>query len=67
MAIRRSEHLVGTKAEWEALDPILPKGQLALEIPANVLKVGNGAQKWTLLPYATASPTGDGMFDGGSP
>ena len=42
----RSTHVIGlrhaTKAEWEAIDPILEDGEIVFESDTQSLKVGNG-------------------------
>lgn len=65
MAIRRSEYLIGTDAEWAAQNPVLSKGQLAVSTPGNYMKFGDGVTRYVALPYASSSPTGP--FDGGNP
>ncbi len=40
-----------TKSNWEAADPILALGELALESDTGKLKVGDGESGWSSLPY----------------
>lgn len=41
----------GTEAEWISADPILSAGEPGYEVDTGGLKIGNGADKWTLLDY----------------
>lgn len=66
MAIRRSEHLVGTTSEFTTRNPVLSRGVLALSYPAKTLKVGDGNTLWNDLPEITLSPS-DPVIDGGAP
>jgi len=49
------KHLSQTKAELEALDPIILRGEMVIESDTNKVKYGNGADTWNDLPYATTS------------
>lgn len=42
-----------TRAEWIALDPVLGKGEIVIEDDTNQIKIGNGVDKYSELPYAT--------------
>lgn len=42
------------KADWEADNPILRDGEPGIELPANLMKVGNGRHEWNRLPYLAA-------------
>ena len=53
----RTRLLVGTTAQWAANDLVLGDGELVIERAASVkLKVGNGAAKYSALPFVTAEP-----------
>ena len=41
----------GSEAEWLASNPILQAGEFVIDKTANSLKVGNGADDWSSLPY----------------
>lgn len=41
----------GTAAEWNAADTILLPGEMGLETDTRKLKVGNGVDRWSVLPY----------------
>jgi len=38
-------------ANWIATDPILAQGEIGLEIDTDRIKIGNGVDVWSLLPY----------------
>ena len=40
-----------TAANWTAADPILAIGELGLETDTSQIKVGNGEDVWSDLPY----------------
>lgn len=44
-----------TAADWTSIDPILAQGELGLETDTDFLKVGNGIDAWTALPYLVNS------------
>lgn len=57
---RRFQLLIATTAEWELKNPILRKGEPGVEIVldngevvANNLKVGDGLNTWSVLPYTS--------------
>jgi len=57
----RQRQLVGATAEWAANDLVIGSGELALERTATSevkIKVGDGATKFSALPYVTGSATG---------
>ena len=48
------QHLRGTKEEWRIHDPVIPDGEIALIMDENEsyrLKIGNGKQTFSKLPY----------------
>jgi hypothetical protein len=40
----------GTKAQWEAINPILEVGEIGFSYDENVIKLGNGLTAWNALP-----------------
>lgn len=40
-----------TAAQWAAANPVLAAGEPAVETDTGKLKVGDGTQNWTALPY----------------
>ena len=40
-------------AEWTALDPTLAEGEIGVNLSTLQIKVGNGTDAWTDLPYAS--------------
>lgn len=40
-----------TAAAWELADPILAQGEIGIETDTRLIKVGNGEDNWTDLPY----------------
>jgi len=40
-----------TKEGWETKNPILPKGQFGIEVPNNLIKIGDGENNWSNLPF----------------
>jgi hypothetical protein len=42
-------------ANWESVDPTLASGEIGFETDTNQLKVGNGTDEWTVLPYASGA------------
>lgn len=67
MAIRRAEYLIGTAADWAASNPIVPKGQLAVETPANAIKIGDGVTRYDQLDFVTTGTGAYDLIDGGTP
>jgi hypothetical protein len=45
----------GTAAEWTAANPILADGEAGFERDTGKLKIGNGTQNWSALPYFSSS------------
>lgn len=45
----------GTAAQWTAANPVLSSGEPGVETDTGKMKVGNGTQTWTALPYAAGS------------
>lgn len=41
----------GTADEWNAANPILLAGEMGLETDTRKLKVGNGVDRWSAIPY----------------
>jgi hypothetical protein len=48
----------GTAAEWTAANPVLAQGEPGIESDTGKIKIGNGADAWSSLTYASAGPTG---------
>ena len=44
-----------TGANWTSVDPILASGEIGFETDTNQLKVGNGSDEWSVLPYASGA------------
>jgi hypothetical protein len=42
-------------SNWESVDPTLASGEIGFETDTNQLKVGNGTDEWTVLPYASGA------------
>lgn len=40
-----------TAANWTSANPTLSQGEIGLETDTRFMKVGNGTQAWTALPY----------------
>lgn len=55
-----------TAANWTAVDPVLAIGEPAIEIDTGQVKVGNGTDSWSALPY-TLNVDLVTNIDGGSP
>jgi len=47
-----------TAANWTSANSTLAQGELGLETDTNFLKIGNGTNVWTLLPYFASSSGG---------
>ena len=43
----------GTAARWIEMNPVLADGEPGFELDTNQLKIGNGKDTWTNLPYLT--------------
>lgn len=43
----------GFADQWDEFDPVLADGEVGLDLTRKRLKIGNGADKWTELPFAT--------------
>jgi len=41
-----------TEANWNLADPILANGEITINTDNDLVKVGNGVDPWSLLPYA---------------
>lgn len=55
-----------TAANWTAADPILAIGELGIELDSGQVKIGNGIDVWSALPY-TLDIDVTNNIDGGSP
>ena len=44
-----------TAANWISADPTLASGEIGFETDTNQLKIGNGTDEWTVLPYASGA------------
>jgi hypothetical protein len=44
-----------TAANWESVDPTLSEGEIGFDSTTNQIKIGNGSDEWTALPYASGS------------
>lgn len=44
----------GTADEWIAANPVLDEGEPGVEMPDGLLKIGDGATKWSSLDYVAA-------------
>ena len=53
----RFQHASKTEAEWKSSNPVLLKGEIAYSSDKHQWKTGDGATKWTDLPYDKADPT----------
>lgn len=56
----RMRQIVGSTADWAANDIVLGSGEIGVERISGSdvrLKVGNGTDTWSVLPYASASST----------
>ena len=55
--LARQRTIIGTTAEWAADDIIIGNGEIACEVQATEvkLKVGDGARKFSALPYVSGS------------
>lgn len=46
----------GTAADWTSNDPVLAQGEPGIETDTGHLKIGNGTDPWTALPYNEGPP-----------
>lgn len=56
----RQRQLIGTSADWAANNIVLGNGEIGIEVVSSSdvrMKVGNGTQTFSALPYASASST----------
>lgn len=56
----------GTAARWLEVNPILKQGEPGFAYDVNILKIGNGIDKWSDLPVINSesyaiSPDGDSL------
>jgi hypothetical protein len=42
-----------TKLNWETNNPILAMGEIGYDTDSNAIKIGNGVDRWLVLPYIT--------------
>lgn len=54
----------GTAAEWTAADPVLDAGEPGYELDTDQVKIGNGTDVWSALPYFGAGGGGAGGSGG---
>jgi hypothetical protein len=65
--ILRHGHTSDTAANWRNNNPILGKGEIAIESDTGKFKFGDGLTNWLNLPYAnTIITTEEGGFKAGS-
>lgn len=57
--------LVGSAAEWASANPILSRGQIAVDFTEGGIKIGNGTARFSALPFEGANIETDGVIDGG--
>lgn len=50
----RMKQRIGLASEWKAADPLLLKGELAIESDTGYVKAGDGSTKYNDLPYLTS-------------
>jgi hypothetical protein len=55
-----------TASNWTNTNPILADGEPGLEYDTNKIKIGDGANVWSSLPYATGEGSGSGSNYGDS-
>ena len=47
-----------TAANWLAADPVLMAGEVGIDLDTGKIKIGNGSDSWTELPFALTGPEG---------
>lgn len=47
----------GSESQWSSADPILAQGEVAYSTDSNKIKIGDGTNIWSSLPYLTTTPT----------
>ena len=50
-----------TAANWTSTDPILAQGEMGYETDTGALKMGDGINLWSILPYYVAAVPPAGM------
>ena len=50
-SILKIQHLRGSASDWTSRNPVLPEGEIGVEIDTLKIKVGNGTDTWTNLAY----------------
>ena len=48
----------GSKAEWTSANPVLMERELGIELDTRQVKIGDGFNEWSNLPYMTQGDTG---------
>ena len=57
-----------TTSNWASINPILAQGEVGIDMTANKLKVGNGVDTWSNLPWLEGSlPSSMSLLDLGIP
>ena len=54
-----------TSDGWANADPVLTLGEIGADMTLNRLKIGNGTQKWSELPWVGQDIYDITMIDGG--
>ena len=54
----------GTLAEWQAANPVLSNGEITFVTDENKIKIGNGTNNWSSLPYLEAAIDPDSIVLG---
>lgn len=52
---------------WETYNPIVPYNIIAVSTDTGVMKVGNGIDRWSDLPYSGSNTLGSKYIENGSP
>lgn len=55
----------GTSSEWALENPLLAEGEVGAEVDGGRLKVGNGVDRWNVLPYVGSDIPQGRTIDGG--
>lgn len=56
----------GTAAGWTAVDPVLAEGEPGYETDTRKLKFGDGATRWSDLPYVVGGEIDGALIEDGS-
>ena len=54
----------GTLAQWQAANPVLSNGEITFVTDENKIKIGNGTNNWSSLPYLEAAIDPDSIVLG---